>query len=1024
MADEVSLILWNQFNAGWIPSDDPINGRKNGLLQMDNLELDANGAIRIMKGIDTTYTLSGGATPLSAYITKIAVNILNVYISDALGNIVRNNVNIVTGVGATYAACFCAAYEFTLICFMDRRHKDKGDGTALVTLGLATNVAPTAVIGGNWKCETFEVGSTNAFRSVKGTWTAFAGDFFGLNCAVSGITASGISITAIVQSYLQMPGGGNPNIPYNWSILDTTGTGFIYPSPAPPFQGKATDSDYINLNIRLYTGLNYFYIVSLQLDFLLVAPDSVGTQVTDYFTAIWTNPNMGVVTNNEQTIPVQFLRSDFQRVGVNTNLNWSTVYGYRISVTESKISDTIGIFGDIIILGDSGLHFNGGDKGIGGTLEYAIQEVNNTGEFLGKSELSPASTVLVLPPTLNSYTNVTVPARIDPQSTELWLFRRGNNLAQWYRVGVIISSTSFTWQDGLSDQDALVLNITYNLNLKSIAASSISDPILDIIGPIEGRWFYFTLNFMYPSEQNDPDLVDVSLSVRTTASTNEVYMWARRVGEATVLVGTSRDVYVLKGTFATQPDNTIDIYYLPLSVGYPPITRDATYYNGNVYYLASDGWRSVNAGGTNPTLLGFNNDLLYRGETRYGYEAAKFLGWTVIERFPIAIGAGKLWFGVKTATGFRFEVYDTLRQYWSTFNYSATDGAVRCTVITPYPDGRMLMCFSNGKIRIWPNQFNKLIDGSNQTIKLLSPVLDNNSPRNRKDSLTLKTRIYTGNDPITLTITDQSGGTQVFTITSNVLTEKFIDLAGKIQKTYQIAITGTPHDFLLEEIEIAYQARPEPLTRLLLRNNNFGTSAKKRIRSRSFIIDTMGNNVLYTGSVDGVNIISPAINTSDKRTVDTYFITDVFGVDYGGLFVALSGEFEYYGEVASPLLVEVAPQTRKFDQIGPYELFRYGRLKEFRVRILSLDSSGDTSTLPYTVYFDDDTIITGSFEVRNGHDTTYNITMPKSVNGSILRIEFGPVDFEFCRYYLQAKLLETGKDTDNRWVIIGADKNG
>jgi len=29
---------------------------------------------------------------------------------------------------------------------MDRRHKDKGDGTALVTLGLATNVARGGLI--------------------------------------------------------------------------------------------------------------------------------------------------------------------------------------------------------------------------------------------------------------------------------------------------------------------------------------------------------------------------------------------------------------------------------------------------------------------------------------------------------------------------------------------------------------------------------------------------------------------------------------------------------------------------------------------------------------------------------------------------------------------------------------------------------------------------------------------------------------------------------------------------------------
>ena len=38
-------ILINNFSAGWCPSDDAVNGRPNALLQMDNLEIDRNGAL-------------------------------------------------------------------------------------------------------------------------------------------------------------------------------------------------------------------------------------------------------------------------------------------------------------------------------------------------------------------------------------------------------------------------------------------------------------------------------------------------------------------------------------------------------------------------------------------------------------------------------------------------------------------------------------------------------------------------------------------------------------------------------------------------------------------------------------------------------------------------------------------------------------------------------------------------------------------------------------------------------------------
>jgi hypothetical protein len=56
MPDQIHI---NQYSTGWIPSDDSVMGRKTGLLQMNNLELDQGGALALTGGIGTalqTYT--------------------------------------------------------------------------------------------------------------------------------------------------------------------------------------------------------------------------------------------------------------------------------------------------------------------------------------------------------------------------------------------------------------------------------------------------------------------------------------------------------------------------------------------------------------------------------------------------------------------------------------------------------------------------------------------------------------------------------------------------------------------------------------------------------------------------------------------------------------------------------------------------------------------------------------------------------------------------------------------------------
>ena len=64
-------LLLNDFSMGWCPSDDPINGRKNGLLRMDSLELDQNGALRLSGGSSLLFTYAQAAHTIDRKSTRL-----------------------------------------------------------------------------------------------------------------------------------------------------------------------------------------------------------------------------------------------------------------------------------------------------------------------------------------------------------------------------------------------------------------------------------------------------------------------------------------------------------------------------------------------------------------------------------------------------------------------------------------------------------------------------------------------------------------------------------------------------------------------------------------------------------------------------------------------------------------------------------------------------------------------------------------------------------------------------------------
>src|SRR5439155_4484803 len=187
-------------------------------------------------------------------------------------------------------------------------------------------------------------------------------------------------------------------------------------------------------------------------------------------------------------------------------------------------------------------------------------------------------------------------------------------------------------------------------------------------------------------------------------------------------------------------------------------------------------------------------------------------------------------------------------------------------------------------IREIDQQFTKTLDegGDNQSVDVLFPINDGGFPQNRKDPWSLKIKVSTGGSPLNIKVNDIELGS----ITSTYLSEVIIDLTqiSPPTKTFQVELYGDVADFILAYIIIDFQERPTPLTFYEILRQDFGEAddRKKRVRVWPFVIDTLGNTIKITPTVDGVVYPSMDFKNTDAgpRTFLYQFTQDVFGIDY------------------------------------------------------------------------------------------------------------------------------------------------
>ena len=659
-----------------------------------------------------------------------------------------------------------------------------------------------------------------------------------------------------------------------------------------------------------------------------------------------------------------------------------------------------------------------------GSYEYCQVNVFHNGSWIGKSPRGPITTAVTASANKISVDPVD-PTVADADANEAWIFRRGGNLDQFYWVATKTSYAAF--DDNMSDDTALQYGISLNEFLTTVAAAGISDPIVGCVGPVYGRMLYITNKAIFFSEIDSPDTYDSRTTINLGSNAGvEAFLWAHKVGENIILIGTTFDIYSITGTYVQQPDGTLDIYHRPMGVEDPPISIDAAVYGGGVAYMSKNGWTHSTLG----NLCAPNTSQLYRGTTRYGYGGVPIYVFGSY-RYSCCVSGNKLWCRVPYIQEspptspflYRMEVYDFIRKSWRVMLVNSSP-----LMLHAREDGAVIGFFDGDKfLRQIAYPFAKTLDdgsATKQSILFQTTFQDHGKPENRKDALTIKLKLSTGNDNATLKIyEDDSGSANTITTTlnSNGVSLVTIDISSiGIAKNWRIEISGQLADFILEFIAIDYNLRPLPITHLVFNNNELGLDAfnKKRIGALGFMLDTLGATATLTPTKDGSNLTTSAQIASGKRTLFHYFTAAemvAFGVDFGGTLNCTT-PFEFYG-FHPPDVLEALPFGRKNDQIGPIELFRYGKIKTLEANIIAFGGT----TIPFAIWCDGVSVETGNLTVTDGIENVVSLNMTKTTAGSIVRIVLGATSFLFHRRATRILVAKSGRATELEWVPLDGE---
>ncbi|KKM22885.1 hypothetical protein LCGC14_1620790, partial [marine sediment metagenome] len=542
---------------------------------------------------------------------------------------------------------------------------------------------------------------------------------------------------------------------------------------------------------------------------------------------------------------------------------------------------------------------------------------------------------------------------------EIWIYRREiDTQPDYVFIAKRLDTSEFT--DDVSDRDAL-LGVDDLPDFRHHKANFFRIHPPDNIIQMEEMYFdrvsFLTGDKLYLSEAKNIDAVDSRHIFDVSGSKSERNLWVKKIAASALLLGTTNDIYELRGTGNIFEDGTIDFVLHPLGVSNPPISDAVSKQDNSIVYMASDGWRTITGTGSE-NITGHTN-LLYNEQDRFDVEAV-LIGTANQVNYDCAVSKGKLFTTVTLKNGVtrRVYVYDFTKRYWYPY-------FINPVVLFTEEDGTIIAGFGSAA-----NFFlreidttNKLDGTTNQQVVLRTSYIDDGSPNTRKDVQVVKIYADTEDTSVNIKIRKNGGtveedlgdfkfnGPTLKTIATGIDPDTSINLG----KSFQLRVTSLAagvSKFTLLYWSIDYDPRPEQLSILRIPPQNFGVAGRKRFYDLPFSINGLGTTYTVTPILDTVRRTDLArtftSNTDEKETKSIAFNEEVIGNELGceiKVISPINGVFEFH-ELIRPRAIEVLPDLQKFHRIIPTDLGTPARKKFTRIAIIINTFGFDLTFVP------------------------------------------------------------------------------
>lgn len=886
---------------GYYPSQDAVNGDSASLLRADNLQQEQEGSLGLVRDNKNIKSFNDVITNLYSktyggvdYIYAGVGNCQSVqeFLLDGSQRFAGNLID-----GANGRPVFGDAYGLVLACAGAQRNKFNGQ--TVYKLGLETPLVP--------------IRSTNPQTNAEETFVENALEAEIVPAAQSGSAWSldeGNTLTSDDHS-----ANFFPDAVTNRAVLSCAFTPSLDVLNIAAQQSTNPGNDTFFMNVQL-ADPNAFSSIRVQLNL-----DAIGQ---NYFWFEWTVPGSTEFSISlDAWSQLSASRSQFNRQGSDVTLDWTTIQSIQITVNAVSSNAFVGI--------DTPRFIGGINGQLLGSYQYIYRWVKDMGTYLAKSPFSPISetftvingSVLVLPhsPTDQSeagglqFCTVEIYRRSVP-STESYFNSLTQQFAQlpdildqFYLVSNGTDPAGYV-QDSTGDVEVLEEDTPANTFLDSI--QNIPEPIVDIVGVYNDRVLYLTASSLYLSERLDPDCFDIRYTLKFTGDPFDTNFWLKAVNNATMMLGSNHDLYEISGTLLDLPDGTLDINVYAFGDAYPPISLDVARVDGVLFYVAADGIRTTS--GSNSSLLSPHLSQLFQGIDCHGVPAIQIFA-NAVQRYYITVGHGKLYVALPHTDGLRrLHIYDLLRQVWT----------MRTTYVTGcHTTDNDKIIFAIGPQALLADSGSSYVNQSAQPVNLLTVYDHNGTPRNRKDTETLKLVINTGgaNLDVYLGVMKDTGIQMNFvkTINTNGLQTVFIELKDptlSLGFRYALQLIGAAlTQFQLVEYTIEYLERPEQINYVRVPNSNLGSTGRKRFISIPFVIDCLAATVRCTPIVDNVvgNAFTDFTTLDQKQTQNFFFLVETDGTDIGFILESLDGSpFELTGPDFDKAVSEMMPAPAEF----------------------------------------------------------------------------------------------------------------